>query len=323
MIMASDKKTISLFRGTWQNAAMENSTDNLQPEALAELTQKQLERLSYIDLRLYFLGDIGRQDLMRRFGIAPAMATRDLSLYRDLFPQNISFDGRKKTYVTGHSFTPGFPHVPERVLTALSQGFGDGANPAGEALVRCELPTTLNRPSLEVLAPVTRAIHKQQVIALNYHSHTSGLSQREIVPFAMVNDGLRWHARAFDRKSGEFRDFVFTRMEATQVVENSKIEFHETMQADDQWTRVVDIELIPHPAQRSPDIIERDFGMENGVKHVRIRAANAGYVLRHWQVDCSPDRSLSGPEYMLCLRDPLSLYGVKNAFLAPGYVSPS
>ncbi len=321
--MASDKKTISPLSGTWHNQLMENSKNELQPDALSELTQKQLERLSYIDLRLYFLGDIGRQDLMKRFGIAPAMATRDLGLYREFFPGNISFDGREKTYVTGPSFKPSFRHIPERVLTALSQGFGDGANPAGEALIRCELPTALNKPDLDVLAPVTRAIHRRQVIALSYHSHSSGLSEREIVPFAMVNDGLRWHARAFDRKSGEFRDFVFTRMEGTELVENSKIERHETMQADDQWNRIVDIDLIPHPAQKSPDIIERDFGMKNGVKHVRVRAANAGYILRHWQVDCSPDRSLSGPEYMLCLKDPLALYGVKNAFLAPGYQNPA
>lgn len=322
-MMASDKKTISPPLVTWQNGWMDNSTNELQPDTLSELTHKQLERLSYIDLRLYFLGDIGRQDLMKRFGIAPAMATRDFGLYRDLFPNNISFDGRKKTYVTGSFFKPGFPHIPERVLTALSQGFGDGANPAGEALIRCELPTALNRPNLDVLAPVTRAIHRRQVISLSYHSHTSGLSEREIVPFAMVNDGLRWHARAFDRKSREFRDFVFTRMEGTKVVENSTIERHETMQADDQWNRIVDIDLIPHPAQKSPDIIERDFGMSHGVKHVRVRAANAGYILRHWQVDCSPDRSLTGPEYMLCLKDPLALYGVKNAFLAPGYKRPA
>lgn len=322
MMISSDQINISLSVGKWQNAVMEKLTNNSQHEMLPELTQKQLERLSYIDLRLYFLGDVGRQDLMRRFGIAPAMATRDFSVYKGLFPQNISFDGREKTYVTGDSFKPGFPHVPERVLTALSQGFGDGANPAGEALVRCELPTTLNRPCLEVMAPVTRAIHKQHVVSLNYHSHTSGLSKREIVPFAMVNDGLRWHARAFDRKSGEFRDFVFTRMETTKIIENSNIEPYERIEADDQWNRIVDLDLIPHPAQKSPNIIERDFGMTDGVKHVRMRAANAGYILRYWQVDCSPDHSLSGPEYMLCLREPLALYGVKNAFLAPGYKKP-
>ena len=28
----------------------------------------------------------------------------------------------------------------------------------------------------------------------------------EIVPFALADSGLRWHLRAFDRRSGEFRD---------------------------------------------------------------------------------------------------------------------
>jgi len=34
-------------------------------------------------------------------------------LYRDFFPNKISFDGKEKTYVTGASFKPSFPHIPE------------------------------------------------------------------------------------------------------------------------------------------------------------------------------------------------------------------
>ena len=45
-------------------------------------------------------------------------------------------------------------------------------------------------------------------------------------------------------------------------------------------------------------------------------------MLRKWSVDCSLDHSLSGPEYRLWLRDPLALYGVRNAPLAPGYQTP-
>jgi len=45
----------------------------------------------------------------------------------------------------------------------------------------------------------------------------------------------------------------------------------------------------------------------------------AGYTLRKWSVDCSPDHSQHGPEYRLWLKDHLALYGVKNAVLAPGY----
>ena len=56
---------------------------------------------------------------------------------------------------------------------------------------------------------------------------------------------------------------------------------------------------------------------------VRLRAATAGYVLRCWNVDCSADHRLNSTEVRLWLSDPLTLYGVKNAVLAPGYVPPT
>ncbi|MGB0849016.1 MAG: hypothetical protein ACPGSM_19940, partial [Thiolinea sp.] len=40
----------------------------------------QRERLAYIEFRLFFLGSVGRQNLIERFGIAPAAATRDFTL---------------------------------------------------------------------------------------------------------------------------------------------------------------------------------------------------------------------------------------------------
>lgn len=37
-----------------------------------DLSLAQRERLAYIDFQLYFFGDIGRPDLIERFGVAPA-----------------------------------------------------------------------------------------------------------------------------------------------------------------------------------------------------------------------------------------------------------
>jgi len=111
-------------------------------------------------------------------------------------------------------------------------------------------------------------------------------------------------------------------METARLVEESSIGEPETADKDDQWNRIVDLELVPHPAQERPQIIERDYGMSGGVLRARVRAANAGYVLRQWIVDCSADHSLEGPEYRLWLRDPLVLYGVESAKLAPGYRAP-
>nr|WP_226983857.1 WYL domain-containing protein [Acidithiobacillus ferrooxidans] len=48
---------------------------------------------------------------------------------------------------------------------------------------------------------------------------SSGLTNREIVPFALADSGSRWHVRAFDRRKGEFRDFVLTRIADARVYE--------------------------------------------------------------------------------------------------------
>ncbi len=66
--------------------------------SIPNMSSSQRERLAYIDFRLYFFGEIGRPDLIKRFGVAPAGATRDLALYRKCAPQNISFDGSNKIY---------------------------------------------------------------------------------------------------------------------------------------------------------------------------------------------------------------------------------
>lgn len=291
----------------------------LQPK---RISQSQRDRLAYIEFLLYFLGEIRRQDLMNRFRIGPAGATRDFAKYKEIFPENISFDSSSKIYVIGKNFAPTYEHVPERVLTALTQGFGDGVSSAGGALLTCEFPMMFNQPSMSVLAPVTRAINQKKTVKLRYYSHTSGASERVIVPFALVNDGLRWHARAFDRKSKDFRDFVITRMESTAVVDDTAIDKHELSSADIQWNRILELEIIPHPAQKHPEIIERDYGMIAGVLHIKVRAAIAGYLLRLWIVDCTPGHSLEGEEYRLCLKDDLALYGVSSAQFAPGYKSP-
>lgn len=294
-------------------------TPPLQSE---HISNSQRDRLAYIEFRLYFLGEIRRQDLISRFGVGPAGATRDFAKYKELFPENISFDSSTKAYVIGKNFSPTYEHVPERVLTALTQGFGDGVNSAGGALLTCEFPMMFNQPTMSVLAPVTRAINLKKAVKLRYYSHSSGATERVIVPFALVNDGLRWHARAFDRKSKDFRDFVFTRMEATSVVEDTAIENYEFSTADIQWNRILELDLIPHPAREHPEIIEHDYGMISGVLHVKVRAAMAGYLLRLWIVDCSPNHNLEGEEYRLCLKDDLLLYGVSSAIFAPGYKSP-
>lgn len=286
------------------------------------IPRAQLERLSYIDFRLYFLGQLRRSDLVSKFGMGPAGATRDIAQYREAAPGNLDFDGTRKLYLPSASFTPLFDHAPQRVLSALAQGFGQGAAEELSPLVRCETPAALSVPRMAVLAPVTRAIHCAKALRLVYHSLTGEPGERELVPFALVDSGVRWHVRAYDRKSAEFRDFVLTRIESPFVIEDGEVGREETAEHDVQWSRIVELELVPHPSHPRPEVIRRDYDMPGGVLRLKVRAANVGYMLRRWNVDCSPDHSLRGPEYALSLTDPLVLYGAANALLAPGYQAP-
>lgn len=293
----------------------------MNSQRVESLSHAQRERLAYIDFRLYFMGEVGRPDLANRFGVAPAAATRDLALYREVAPQNIEFDGSKKIYRIGKAFVPLFDHAPQRVLSALSLGFGDGVNGESLPMLPCESPAVLSSPRMDVLAPICRAIQAKRPVAIRYHSMSNGESERVIVPFALVDTGLRWHVRAFDRKSGEFRDFVVTRIEAPTLVDEEP-RANERLGNDIQWTRIVELDLVPHPRLACPEVIKMDYGMIDGSIRMRVRAAVAGYMLLRWGVDASPDHSLKEEQYRLWLSDPLALYGVENAKLAPGYRAP-
>lgn len=288
-------------------------------EKLANLAQPQRERLAYIEFRTYFFGKVRRQDVMDRFEVASAGATRDFAAYKELAPHNLNFDNASKIYVINKDFSPIFEHNPERVMFALSNGFGDGINRTEGPLISSEVPPSWNKISTKILAPISRAINLGKVVRIKYFSDSSGLTEREIVPFAFATDGLRWHVRTYDRRQKRFLDFVISRMEAASIVEESVPLKEEMSTQDHQWNRIVEMDLVPHPNQTSEEIVQRDYGMIEGALHIKVRAAMAGYILRQWHVDCSVDRYISDKAFRLCLKDPLVLYGVESAKLAPGY----
>jgi hypothetical protein len=290
-------------------------------QQLSELTQSQRDRLAFIELRLRFIGEIRRQDLVTRFGIQAAAATRDLGKYKELGPRNLDYDTKGKVYVRGQWFCAVFDFSAQRVLTWLSQGFGDGEPLRLRSLVACEQLTTSAKLDLDMLSVLTRGIHQKAAVEISYRALSSGLTTREIVPFALADNGHRWHVRAYDRRSGDFRDFALTRITDARLLASAVAEY-ETADQDIQWNRIAEIELVPHPGNvQHPDTIEAEYGMINGVMRMRVRAAMAGYLMRRWNVDCTEDHCLKGAEFHLWLRNRQALYGVTNLVLAPGYES--
>lgn len=294
------------------------STKAKRYAVLDEVSQGQRERLLYLEMHLWFSGAIGRRDLETRFGIKPAAASRDLAAYRELAPKNLEYDTSDRCYRVTKAFHPVFEYATDRVLAWLTQGFGDGLDLKIKPVIPSESPASKVKPDLVILATVAQAIACKRPLRIRYLSVSSGAKTRDIVPLALADSGLRWHVRAFDRLNKRFSDFVLRRIQSAEILDSLSSE-HERLAADDQWARIVDLELVPHPAADWPEAIEVDFDMHEGCLKMRIRAALAGYLLQRWSVDCSESHILNPKQHHLWLRNPQMLYGVESARLAPGY----
>src|SRR5690606_13152693 len=121
---------------------------------------------------------------------------------------------------------------------------GDDFVGTHHAMLPAELPTQLNLPQLDILAVISRAIHQGKVLSIRYRSLSNGLGEREIVPFALVDNGLRWHVRAYDRKRGRFADFVINRIVEASHRPAAVVAAYESKEADIQWNRVVELHLV-------------------------------------------------------------------------------
>ena len=286
---------------------------------LETISFSQRQRLAYIDFCLLFKGAIHRQDLINRFEVGLSAGSRDFTLYKELAPDNLIYDPREKRYFQTENFIPVFEHDAKRTLVKLANDISDGFDAIGDLHFPVESASSLNVPDIFVVAKVVQAIVNKKAMSVIYTSLSSGSGARELVPHSIVDNGQRWHVRAFDRKSQSFRDFVLTRI--SKVTVKTEPETHECMEHDEEWGRLISLEIVPHPKNiKYSTAIELDYAMEEGVLTLEVRAAMAGYLLRRWNVDCTKHASLRTGEYQLWLRNQQSLADTDNLAIAPGYI---
>lgn len=286
-------------------------------ETLEVVPQTTRDRLAFIDFALMFKGETNRVEICRRFNVYPTQVTKDFVLYKQFAPDNIVYDSKLRMQVRGENFKPLFEYNVSKTLSSLSHGFGDGMDLMIESQLPIETPYLFNEPKLVIVSKLTEALYKKLPISMQYISLSSGESSREIVPHSIVNNGLRWHLRGFDRLTQEFRDFVLTRISSIKLLHNNSIEEYEKMEADSDWNDEITLELIPHPKIKYKKAIEQDYDMQDGKKILTVKVANADYLLRLWNVDCSRDASLKGDEFYLWLENNLDVAKRINLVLAP------
>ncbi len=274
---------------------------------LNEIKWATRQRLQYIELMAYYTGVITRSDLARAFGISDAAATKDLKFYSDIAPENLSYKHNVFGFVPTATFKEVFADLsPVAVLPMIEANLTVVGGPDQDnAIFRVpvESLTLPNRlPDKSVLAQVTRAIHGKKKLKVSYHSLSNSSSEKDriIEPHALANISFRWHVRAYNEDTFDFRDFVLSRFEAAQCL--GKLA-ESSAQYDDDWEENITLQLAPHPNLDDKKRISLliDYGSENGLVEIKIRRALIGYLLQQLSVDTTQDHSLNPKRYQLVI----------------------
>ncbi|PYE30809.1 WYL domain-containing protein [Idiomarina fontislapidosi] len=283
----------------------------------SELSGYQKELLAHIEFIGRFYGVVSRADLVKRFDISEASATRTFQLYHSIAPDNLIYRPNIRRYEWQDNASPVIEVSINKCLSTLTDGFGDSFAHATDNPFAVK--NSLFHVNLDILAGITRAIKRKYPITINYLSKSSPQgATRQIVPHSIADSGLRWHVRAFDRKRNEFRDFVINRVSALSPCKSHEILPHEERAVDDAWNTIVELELQPHPRLgKVATMIEFEYQMVSGILKKRIRQALAGYLLDSWNIDSSPDASLTGQHILLHLKNSQQL-NFSSKRLAPG-----
>lgn len=287
---------------------------------IQSLSHAQRERLAFIDFNLQFFGKISRGDLINRFKTGLAASTRDFAAYREIAQTNLKLDHSTKQYWRTEHFIPIFEFSADAILQSVSKGFSDGITANIQPSAQCFDAVVLIHPNIHIIAALMRAIHNQVACEATYVSLSSGENTRIIIPHAIINNGHRWHVRAFDQNTNTFRDFVCTRFtHVKDTATNATLE--QTASADVHFNRLVSIVLMVHPSIANARAIEMDYAMQKGEKIMQVRAALAAYILRHWQVDCSFEHRILHQGCQLALKNHEVLDNIENPQLTPGFTA--
>lgn len=273
---------------------------------LNEIKFATRQRLQFIEVMAYYTGMISRSMLAKAYGISDPAATKDIKLYNDLAPTNLEYNPSLFSFVPTASFDEVFANLsPQSVLAMFAQNLLTIDNPSGDEPIYGisveDLPLPARLPDKAVLAEIIRAMKGGTQLRVSYHSLTqrdTDENSRVIEPHALVNTGLRWHVRAYNHDSYDFRDFVLSRFTfAQQLSEPAESE----QNYDDAWIETVKIKLKAHPGlnEKQRKALSYDYDMQEGEIEIEVRGALVGYVLQQLKVDTTVDFSLNPNAHQL------------------------
>ena len=245
-------------------------------------------RFWLLELLAWWEGQIHPVQLAEHWQVTRQHASKLLKQWNNTHPGALEYLPQEKHYRTTKAFVP--QRINGDVVEYLNWStLGIQPRFATDAERHQPLPhEILSHPPRHVtpqlIRPLIRAIREQKRLDVDYVSLSNPSHQgRIIVPHHFVNNGQRWHLRAWCEKSYDYRDFVLSRFRG----EPELMDYSEKGAAQDHaWNTLVSVILQPDPrlTPAQQEVIEQDYLMQNGQLHITTRACLVPYLLRGLQI---------------------------------------
>jgi len=168
----------------------------------------------------------------------------------------------------------------------------------------------------DVFQAMLRAIRARDPVDITYQSwnHPTGV-ERRIHPHALAYSGLRWHARAFDKRTQSYRDFNLNRVIALDAV--TGVEY---VSGDDdrQWHERVRLELAPNPilSEQEKQMIAAEYGMSDERLIIHPRQSLCHYVMQALNAVLADDPAARYPRsHPIVVSNPDTVRGLLFGYL--------
>lgn len=265
---------------------MNHATSRMGSQQMGRPRQKSERRLEFIEFRLYWERKINRADLTEYFGISILQASKDLSKYQELAPNNLVYDKNKKYYCASPQFEPKLIAPTSEYYLAQLLSIHSGASDKSDSFIGTlpdfdVLPAPVRLIDPKTLRTILHSINNKIDIEIYYQSMSrSEPVWRWVAPHVLSFDGLRWHMRAYCYLTECFKDFLLGRVLSVRDERAGSID----PSNDKAWQAYITVIIAPHPGliENQKKIIELDYGMINGTREITIKIDFLYYFLKRF-----------------------------------------
>jgi hypothetical protein len=264
---------------------MPSTSATLQESAISP---RDLQAYRQIEQVARWEGRVTTNTLQDTLGCKRTTASSIIQGYLEACPNNLTYCTSSRGYIPTDVFEVQFSTgTLEEYIQLTSSGVSEFPAYSMQMLQRS--------PDPAIVRPILKAITENQRIDISYASFTSPEDgDRIISPHTLVNDGSRWHVRAWCEKNQHFRDFVLSRIQAIYGTEGDATA---NASDDEAWQHNLTVTIEPDTrlTEAQQKLVALDYGMEqtNTVRCQRsyeVRRALLIYTLQNLRLDRPRER---------------------------------